>query len=283
MTARIAAIVVVLLASLAGAARAQAPGCQALEPAEKAMVNELFATLKPYEGCDDTFAKCLAAPKPSPVVLRHANHLCRLAVLGANKAKLEDLYARRKKSMTGTPPTATFALDEAARLGDAQAPVTVVMYACTRCPFCRDLVLALHREVTEDDLKGKVKVYLRPFPLKDHEGSTEGAMALLAAGRLGKLWPYAIYTYKHFAEFHPAVLVDWADFVGLDRAAFEKALADEKLRDALTETKKEGVRNHVEATPTIYIDGRQYVADLEIGSLVDALLEESERVAVAKK
>jgi protein-disulfide isomerase len=265
-----------------GVAQAQVPACDSLEAAEKKVMDELFGKLKPYEGCDETFARCLASPKSPPVVARLAGNLCRMAMLGKTREAIEDAYARRKKSMTGAPPSFTFVLDEAARLGDAKAPVTVVLYVCTRCPYCRDLVLALHREVTEDALKAKVKVYLRPFPLKDHEGSTEGAMALMAAGRQGKLWPFAVYTYKHFDTFLPEVLPDWAGFVGLDRDAFEKALADDKLREALTETKKEGLRNKIEATPTLFIDGRHWAGDLEIGSVVDALLEEYERVSAKK-
>jgi len=261
--------------TLAPAAQAQTPRCDGLEAAEKAAVAELFARLKPYEGCADTFQKCLAAPQPSPLVVRHA------AALGKDLAALEDSYARRRKSMTGTPPSLTFALDEGARLGEARAPVTVVLYVCTRCPFCREVVLALHREVTEDDLEGKVKVYLRPFPLKGHEGSTEGALALTAAGRQGKLWPYALYTFKNFDQFCPAVLADWAGFVGLDRELFEKAMGDETTRAAVTEVKKEGLRNKVEAPPTLFIDGRRYPGDLETGALVDALLEAYERAASA--
>jgi len=283
MAARTTALALgALLFSIAGAARAQVPACDGLEPAEKKVMDELFGRLKPYEGCDDTFAKCLASPKSPPIVARLASNLCRMALLGKTSQGLEEAYARRKKSMTGAAPTLSFALDEAARLGDAKAPVTVVIYACTRCPYCRDLVLALHREVTEDDLKGKVKVYFRPFPLKDHEGSTEGALALMAAQKQGKLWPMAAYTYKHFDTFLPVVLADWAGFVGLDRDAFEKAMADDKVRDAVTEAKKEGLRNKVEATPTLFIDGRPYSGDLEIGSVVDALLEEHERVTAKK-
>ncbi|HEY3448714.1 MAG TPA: thioredoxin domain-containing protein [Myxococcales bacterium] len=271
------AMLAVLLSSTA--ARAQTPACEALEGEQKKMVDELFAKLKPYECCTDSFAKCLAPQaKSCPVVPRLANNLCRMAALGKDAAGLEKAYENRKKSMTGSHPTRTFVLEDSARLGEASAPVTAVMYACTRCPFCRDLVLALHREVTEDALKGKVKLYLRPFPLKGHEGSTEGALALMAAGKQGKMWPFTVYTYKHFDEFNPVILADWAEFQKLDRPAFEAALADEKVREALTEVKKEGTRNKVEATPTIYIDGRLWSGELETGSIVDALLEEYDRV-----
>ena len=266
----------------AGSAKGQTLLCDSLEPADKARITELFARLKPYECCDDTFAKCLAAPKPCPMVVRQADSLCRMASYGKEVPKLEEAYQRRKKSMTGQPPALTFSLDESARLGEPKAPVTIVVYACTRCPFCRDVILSLHREVTEDNLKGIAKVYLRPFPLKSHEGSTEGALALLAAGAQGRMWDYAVYTYKHFDQFHPSVLADWASFLKLDKAAFEKAMADDKLREVLTELKKEGVRNKVEATPMLFIDGRPYSGDMDSSTLVDVVTEEHQRVTAKK-
>ncbi|MBI5544519.1 MAG: thioredoxin domain-containing protein [Deltaproteobacteria bacterium] len=281
-TAWTAAALLAIALLLGRTARAGAPACEALEGQEKADLDELFSRLKPYECCTGTFSKCLAAPVPCPLVERLANELCRLSRLGKDKAALEKAYDQRQKSMVAASATLSFALDESARLGDPKAPVTLVIYACTRCPFCRDLVLALHREVTEDALKGKVKLYLRPFPLKGHEGAAEGAMALMAAGRQDRFWPFALYTFKHFDEFHPAVLADWAEFVKLDRAAFDLAMDDSKLRDALTEAKKEGVRNKVEATPTLFINGRRWSGELEVGSVVDALLEEHERVTAKK-
>lgn len=271
--------VVALSVAASPPARAQTPACDALEGDPKKAVEELFGRLKPYECCADAFARCFASQARCPIVTRLANNLCRMAALGKDKAGLEKAYENRQKSMTGTHPTRTFVLDEAARLGDEKAPVTVVMYACTRCPFCRDLVLAMHREITEDALKGKAKLYLRPFPLKGHEGATEGALALMAAGKQGRFWPFAVYTFKHYDEFNPVILADWAEFQKLDRAQFEAAMADEKVREALTETKKEGTRNKIEATPTVYIDGRLWSGELETGSIVDAVLEEYDRVA----
>jgi len=279
-----ASVVLAALLLPAAGVRAQTPACDALEDDQRKVVDELFGKLKPYECCSDTFAKCLAdKSKSCPIVPRLANNLCRMAALGKDRAGLEKAYENRRKSMTGAHPTRTFALDESARLGEPGAPVTAVMYACTRCPFCRDLVLAMHREVTEDSLKGKVKLYLRPFPLKGHEGSTEGALALMAAGDQGKFWPFTVYTFKHFSEFNPVILADWAEFQKLDRARFEAAMADGKLRAALTEAKKEGTRNKVEATPTLYVNGRLWSGELETGSIVDALLEEYDRVAPGKK
>ena len=81
------------------------------------------------------------------------------------------------------PPTPSI---ESLRAGDPQAPVRVVVYACARCPFCKVLVPGLYQEVTQGKLKGKVRLYFRPFPLKDHPGSSEGGLAMLGAAGRGK-------------------------------------------------------------------------------------------------
>ncbi len=258
-------------------ASAQTALCDGLGADEKKVAAELLGRLKPYECCDDTFTRCLATSRDRcPIVTRLANSICRSAALGRDVATIEAAYGKRRASMTG-PATFPIPQDDAFRIGDFSAPVVVVVYACTRCPFCKDMVLGLHTEITEDRLQGKVRMYLRPFPLKSHEGSTEGALALMAAARLGRFWPMALYTFRHFNEFHPSVLADWAGFSGMEREDFEKAMVEDRTREALSEVKKEGLRAKVEATPTLFIDGRRYVGDLELGAVVDALLEQAER------
>jgi protein-disulfide isomerase len=257
------------------------PRCEALDGDEKALAQQLLGALKGWGCCAEPLATCLAAENPCPASVRQADDLCRQVMLGRERAEIEEALALRRKSLTGGQ-AAGFALEDAARAGDPAAPVTAVIYACTRCPYCRDMVLALHREVTEGELAGKVKLYLRPFPLKGHEGATEGGLALMAAQRLGSLWPYATLLFKRYGEFHPAVLADWAEPAGLDRAAFEKALGEPATRAALTESRKGGLRNKVDATPSVFIGGRKYLYELDSAVLVDVLLEEYERT-VSKK
>lgn len=45
-------------------ARAQTATCEALPAPQKALARELFAALHPYDGCDATFALCLATKTP---------------------------------------------------------------------------------------------------------------------------------------------------------------------------------------------------------------------------
>jgi protein-disulfide isomerase len=174
-------------------------------------------------------------------------------------------------------------LDQATLAGDPQAPVIAVVYACARCPFCKVIVPALYEAVTSGPLNGKVRLYFRPFPLKDHAGSIEGGLAMLGAGRLGKFWPFLLHMYKNFDSFCPQAFPECAALVGLDRAAFEKEYAKGDVRSSLIASKQEGIRNKVNATPTLFINGRKYVYEINAKAIIDVLIEEYERLTWLKK
>lgn len=269
----------VLLALLApSSAAARTPRCEVLPEEKRAIADELLGKLHPYDCCDDTLAACLAAPAPCPVAARLADDVCRMVAAGKDGQEIEAALGRRARSMVPLGPPAAIAVDPAAVAGDPAAPVTVTVYACTRCPFCKVVVPALHREVTEGALKGKVRLAFRPFPIRDHAGSTEGGLALLAAGRQGKFWPFLLDLYARFDAFDPTKLPERAAALGLSREPFETALADPAVREELVEAKREGVRNKVTATPTVFLGGRRYHYDLDPEVLVDVLLEEHARV-----
>jgi protein-disulfide isomerase len=274
-------MMLILLAGPA-VARAQTPDCDALSADRKGTVGEIFAALHPYDGCDETFARCLAAKPPKPVVLRLASDICRQVKAGADRKQVEHNLAKRAQTMLPSGPRVTFALDEATRAGAAQAPIELVVYACSRCPLCKTTVPPLYQAVTDGPLAGKARLYLRPFPLKTHAQSTEGGLAMMSAAKLGHFWPFVQTLYKNFDSFCPKVLPDWAVTAGMDRAAFEASDADPKTRDALVASKQEGLRNKVSSTPTIFIDGHQYFYGLSKETVIDVVEEAYEAKVGAK-
>jgi protein-disulfide isomerase len=265
-----------------GTASAQTPDCDGLPADKQAIARDLFAALHPYDGCDGTFARCLAAKSPTPVVLRLASDICRQVKSGSERKQVERNLAKRAQTMLAIGPRAAIVLDDAARAGAADAPVTVVVYACSRCPFCKAMVPALYQAVANGPLAGKVRLYLRPFPLKTHPDSTEGGLALVSAAKLGRFWPFTLHVYRNFDSLCPKVLPDWAETVGMDRKAFEREYAEPKTRERLVASKQEGLRNKVNATPSIFIDGRPYLYDLTTEAVIDVLEEAYEAARAAK-
>jgi protein-disulfide isomerase len=272
-----------LVLFVAPAARAQTPACDALPADRKAIAREIFAALHPYDGCDETFARCLAAKPPQSIVVRLASDICRQVKAGDDRKLVERSLSKRAQTMLASGPRANIALDEATRAGTAQAPIELVVYACPRCPFCKDMVTALYQAITDGPLAGKARLYLRPFPLKTHADSTEGGLAMLSAAKLGHFWPFVIGLYKNFDTYCPKLLPDWAVAAGMDRAAFASSYSDPKTRDALVASKQEGLRNKVSVTPTLFIDGRQYSYELSKEAVIDVVEEAYEAKAAAKK
>jgi protein-disulfide isomerase len=269
-----------LVALAPGAAAAAQPTgpCAALDAAARARAAQIMAAVNPHECCDETLAACAAKAAPSRLVKRLAADVCRRVAKGEGVAGIQRELSLRAESMLGTGKPATIDTTAAAWAGDPAAKVAVVGYVCTRCPYCAMSAPKLADLVTAGALKGKAKLALRPFPLRSHEGSKEGALALTAAQALGKFWPYALHLFGHFDAFSLTQLVPWAEQVGLDRGAFAAKMADPALLAAVVASVKEGKRNGVDGTPTYFINGKRYTADLAHASLLDALEEELERV-----
>lgn len=262
---------------LLGSGPALGAPCDRVPAAKKPLLEKLLRATYPYDCCDETLERCLAQKRVCRLARRLRDDICRRLVRGEDEAKVKAALERRARSMTPGGRKASFDLARAPVAGEPKARLTVVVYACARCPFCAKVVPELHRIATAP-LKGKVALHFRPFPISSHKGSLEGGLAMVAAARLGKLWPYLQKLYGEYDRFSPEQLQAWAAAVGLDRAAFARESTAPVTRAWLVESKKEGIRNGVDATPAIFVDGRRYHGSLDPESLVDALEEALDRI-----
>ncbi len=255
---------------------AQTPNCADLTKDQEKLAKDLFSSLHPYAGCDQTFEKCLEVKSPSSLVLRLASDICRQIKSGKKRPEIERNLFNRAQTMLPFGQPAVFTHDPAMRAGAADAPLTIVVFACARCPFCKVIVPALYKAVTEGPLRGKACLDFKPFPIKSHPNSLEGGLALVGAAKLNRFWPYALEQYRLFDAFCPRLFPDWAEKAGMDRAAFSREYADPKSRDVLVASKQEGLRAHVKATPTLFINGREYVCEMSEAAILDVLEEACE-------
>jgi protein-disulfide isomerase len=256
----------------AGGVSAQTPTCDKLPKDKKALAKALLDSQHPYDCCDDTISACLKKKPVCNLAYRLAENICRRVADNQDKQKIMRGLSRRARSMMPQKKV-TIGLAGLPVAGDPKSPITAVEYACARCPYCSKLTPKLYEAVTEGRLKGKVKLYFKPFPIRSHEYSKESGLAYVAAAKLGEFWAFMLYSYEHFDSFCVMKQTDWAEAVGMDRAAFEAAMADPVTRSLLVESKKEGIVNGVDATPTIFIDGRKFVGDMSYEEVVDVLEE----------
>jgi protein-disulfide isomerase len=268
-----------LVVSVLWATHALAAPCDKLSADQKGRAHKLFASTYPYDCCDETLDRCLKQKKVCKLAKRLRDDICRRLKRGQKDKQIRSSLERRARSMTPFGKKASIDLSGAPGAGDDKAKVTVVAYACARCPYCSKVVPDLYRLVTRGGLKGKARLVFKTFPIRSHKGSVEGGLAFLAAHQLGKFWPYLLKLYGEFDRFSDKNLVAWAGQLGLERKVFEKKLADKKNRKLLVDIKKEGLRNGVNSTPTLFINGRRYHGDLDHDTLLDVLEEEHDRVS----
>lgn len=268
-------LLVFILVARAGSP-ADITGCADMNLAQQDRLAALMAAHHPYDGCDGTIASCLAQDEPHPLARRLTGELCRRIKAHETDADIATALTLRERSMAPGGRLAVTNLDGVPMLGDPAAPVEVVLYACLRCPFCARLTTALMDQIEQGALRGRVRLYMKIFPLKGHPGSVEAGQAALASG--DAYWDFVRLAYQRFDSFSVDALADWAGEVeGVDPAAWQAAYADPATRQRLVDYKREGMANGVNATPTLVIQGQLYQGELSVAQVVDVMLEVYER------
>lgn len=268
---------------MAAGAAFPADPCDGLTEAQQKTARRVMSEFYVYDCCDLTLAECLDQKPKCRLVLRLKEEVCkRVSDEQTRQVIKKALYERKNSLEPGAEKHTidTSALD--AWLGDPQSKVALVGYLDSRCPYCAQITKELHREITGGRLKGKVAFHIRPFPLKIHPHGVEAAIAAAAAGRLGKFWPFLMAEYAHFDDYDGGKLAEWAGEVGLDGKEFDKLIADKATKNIVVESKKEGIANGVDETPTFFVNGKRYTADTSLEYMVDALEEEYDRVTGKK-
>lgn len=265
----------ILLFSLT--ANAQTNTCEQLEGDKKTLAKKIMDSQHPYSCCDDTISNCLQKKSPCKLVNRLAENICYRVKRGESEKKIVLRLTRRAQSMNPYASKSKINNNGYPAAGNHKAPVSLTIYACARCPFCSKLVPQVYTAVTTGVLKDKVKLYFKPFPLKSHEYSKEGGLAMVAALHMGKFWDYLLRLYSNFDMFCIDKLDDWAKVEGLDPQKFTKMMKDPIIRKQLIECKKEGLANKVNATPALFINKRKYTGFLDMKEVIDVLEEEYER------
>lgn len=147
---------------------------------------------------------------------------------------------------------------DAAALGDVDAPVVLIEYADYRCPYCGVFSSeTLPQVITEYVDAGKVRIEWRDTPIFG-EHSLNAAVAARAAGRQGLFWEYqhAVYAFQGDSrkDLPREQLLALAADIGVpDLAAFEVALDDRELMQAVALDAQEAQSLGVSSTPTFLV------------------------------
>lgn len=155
-------------------------------------------------------------------------------------------------------------------LGNPNAPITITKFTDFQCPFCARAHESFVEKVVEDpQLKDKVKVVFKHFPLSFHKQARPASKASLAAGEQGNdcFWQMTKKLYAGQRDLSEENFKKWASEVKCKQGAVEKPLnvekflSDYKNNDAkyeqmIKEDTELGMNKaDVRGTPSFFVNG----------------------------
>lgn len=147
--------------------------------------------------------------------------------------------------------------------GNPDAPVKIVEYSDTECPFCKRFHTTMQEVMDEYGKDGKVAWVYRHFPLDQlHSKARKEAVALECANEQGgndKFWSYADRLYEITPAnngLDPAELPKIAQYVGLDTAKFNTCLASTKYDAHIEEEVQNATATGGNGTPWSIVVGK---------------------------
>ena len=172
------------------------------------------------------------------------------------------------------------------RVGDDDAPVTIVKYSDLQCGACAaydGIITPLLAEYDESE----VQYVYRHFPLRAiHPNADLAAQALEAANELGEFQEMKTELFLNQAEWANLesgeareVFIGYAESLDLDTDEFETLLDSDQVKSKVERDYQSGVAIGVSATPTFIVNGRVIKnpnSQDEFKALIDAELSGDE-------
>ena len=178
------------------------------------------------------------------------------------------------------PPTVEVAADDHA-MGNADAPVTIVVYSDFECPYCarfaRDTMPGIETRYVE---QGIVRLIFRHYPLDTiHVFATRASEAAECAGQQEKFWAMHDTLFVNQKRLDERSLRTYADRIGLDKAKFGHCMGG----DAVPTIEKHRVMaraSDVNATPTVLVGKRSAANQLHVIARFDGMVTMTELAEV---
>mgnify|MGYP000857520290 CR=1 FL=1 len=162
----------------------------------------------------------------------------------------------------------TLRSDESPFLGPADAPVTIVEFSDFQCPFCARAAMTL-----PEVIKGygkQVRLVFKHYPLDPscnsgikgggHGKACQAAKAsrcVFKAKGSEAFFRFADKLFHKQSQIGDALIFEAAAAEGVDKDALNACVSDVATHQAVTDEIAEGNAAGVQATPTLYINGRK--------------------------
>jgi protein-disulfide isomerase len=256
-----------------------------LTPAGKTRALHALRTQGCSCGCDMKVAECrVKDPNCS-----FSRGLASVTVAAIKAGKTESAaIAESKASKFGSRPAPKLLEDPvpiptlgSPVMGPANAPITLVEFSDFQCPYCSKAVAQIN--ATLQAYPKDVRLIFKQFPLDSHPEAAISAAASLAAHQQGKFWPMHDVMFANRSKLSRQSILAWAKEIGLDMKHFTADLDSGAIRKAVLRDQADGDKAGVEATPTVFLNGRKYNGDLAPDAIKTVIDGELKRLAAAKK
>jgi protein-disulfide isomerase len=189
----------------------------------------------------------------------------------ARVAYIDSLREKANVLVLLAPPSADFAVGNAARLGPANAPVQLVEFADFECPYCIKVYPELQKLKAE--FGDRISLVYKDFPLPMHPHAQKAAEAARCAGAQGKFWPYhdRLFSSK---QIEVPQLKQLAADLGLDAAKFNTCLDSGQQAAAVEKDAAEAKKIGLSATPSFFLNGHFFTGALQYEDLRKMVLRE---------
>jgi protein-disulfide isomerase len=222
-------------------------------------VSELLA---PCPEVAVSVAQCVRDKRECPQCLPAAKFLVRQVQAGHPKEVVADVFAARfdKKRIK------TIALGDSPAKGSDEPLVTVVEFADFECSACGQAFPLLEKIYKKHGKK--MRFVFKHFPLESHPNAKLAAQAAYAAQLQDQFWKMHKVLFEKQDRLTEPDLIAYAQEMGLDVDRFKKDMASDESKQRVEQEKAHGETLGVDATPTIFINGRE--CDLtKLGSVDD--------------
>lgn len=225
-----------------------------------------------------------------PLAIVIAGGLVAFAIYSRGPAQLQpqnggDAAANVAGALTAKPVSQ----DDHVR-GNPDATVVLVEYSDLECPFCKRFHVTMKQVMDEYGSQGKVAWVYRHLPLDSiHPKARKEAEATECAFKLGgndRFWAYVDRIFDVTPSnngLDAAELPKAAEFVGLDKAAFEQCLAGGEFAGKVEAHSQDAAAAGAQGTPfTLVLKGGKQVSTIN-GALPYASVKASIDQALAGK
>lgn len=163
--------------------------------------------------------------------------------------------------------------------GTTSPKAILVEYSDFQCPACGKFYPIVKK--IGEDLRDRLKIVYRHFPLPQHQNALLAAKTAEAAGAQGKFWEMHNMLFERqdkWSESKSArdIFMGYADELKLDKNKFVTTLDAQSTADHIAHDQTSGTQSGVDATPTFFLNGKKVVqlqSFSDLRSIIDEALK----------